>query len=404
MFERPGSKAIVVERQDKDWRITEPMAWKADATAISQLLQVLGDLVADERIGDTNSPASYGLEPPSLVVRVRAAGSETSLEFGGATPIGNAQYMRLAGQPTVLGLSMEKFAIFDQSLSGLRDKRVLDVSPIGIRKLELRNASGTFIGLSWEKDAWQLMTPLRDRAETALVDNLVWAFSLMQAQEFIDNPPKLADYGLGRPALWVRLVAGSPPNEKSYTLEIGTAPADKDTRKPWEPAVVYVLAGGKSDTVFTVAQDLSELFSLKAEDLIEMLVFEPASVSRTQQVKLTMPKGTWTLRRMGEQWQLTPASGEPIAVSAERANAILAAVREVAIEGIERKQTTQLPSGGERWTLQATTTDGKSMLLTAQGAAGKSPWLATVAGRPHRYRLDSSVLQRVQQTMAEAAK
>lgn len=404
IFERPESPPVVIELKPDSWRITSPLAWNADPTALATLLKELQDLLADERFAKPEAAASYGLEPPQLVLTIKTPDQTTALEFGDTTPVGNSRYVRLAGKEAVYTLSFEKAELLDQDLTQLRDKRIMDVVVTDVQRLSFRNAAGSSIVLMRQGDQWQLISPFQDEADPLLTEEFVWGLGFLQTTSFIDKPQNLSAYGLHKPALQVEMVTRNSQGEKTHRLDIGKVEVQPPKeRSYWGITTTYYVQSSADDkTIYEISTDLSELMSLKAEEFIGKQVFDSTWAARTQQMQLITPDGTWSLKKNGDVWQLGLPKKTPITIERSRVDSLLAAVRAVQLDSIEQKRSTQLPAGGKRWTLQVTGLDGKRSSLVAREASGDAKWLATVEGRQHRYRLDGALLQQLREAFSQA--
>lgn len=406
VFERPDSQPIVVEHKSDGWRITSPLPWKVDPIAMSSLLTQLEDLRADEKFDKPEEAATYGLDPPQLVVKVTTNQETYALEFGETAPVGWGCYARLAGKDTVFTLAADKVEAFDLDLTELRDKRILDIVVTDIQRISLRDAAGTSTVLMRQDDQWQLISPFQDEADPFGAEELAWGLGFLQATEFIDTPKDLSNYGLRKPVLQVELVTGSAHAGQTVKLTIGKVEKQPPKERSYMGIITtyYVQSSADTKTIYEIATDLSELISLKAESLINTQVFDTAWASRAQQVQLSSPEGTWTLERSGQNWKLSQPKAAAVNIDRTRTDRLLAAVRKVQLDSIERKRSTQLPSGGKNWSLQLTTIDGRRYTLLAREAADAAKWLATVDGRQHRYYLDGTLLKTLQEAFEQESK
>lgn len=394
-FARPGDPTVTVERQNERWQLTSPLQWQADIAVMPVLLERLQDLQAVSKFDNPEEAAAYGLDKPSLVLTVLTADGETVLELGGVSPVGSERYARVASQQTVFLLDAETASILDLSLSQLRDKRLVDAAPLEVQRMTLRGTGGTMAAVQRLADKWQVVAPFSDRADDDVINELVFAFSFLQATDFVEKPGKLGTYGLDKPVLQIELVTGTPPQEKTHRITMGQAPGEKK-KYSWETPTYYVASSTHPSTVYKLELDLEELLTLKADDLIAIFIFDPAVQSNTQQLRMTTPNGNWTLQRVGQEWQLSQPGKSNVPVSKVYVDNLFSKVREVALGDIAQKGTKTLPQGGERWTLQLTTTDRIVVSLQARLATVDTEWLATVDGRPHRYRINGALLRAVQ--------
>ncbi len=90
-IERPGQPAIVLEKHGADWRLTAPLAARANRFAIGNLLAVAG--ARSELKLDGNEPRQYGLDTPQARLRL----DDEVIEFGALHPFKSQVYVRHRG-------------------------------------------------------------------------------------------------------------------------------------------------------------------------------------------------------------------------------------------------------------------------------------------------------------------
>jgi len=87
---RPQQPVVRLERADGGWRMTAPIAARADSINVDSLLHILQAPVdGDFTLADKNL-ARYGLEPPQLVVRYDSA----AVSFGDRHPLKDERYVK----------------------------------------------------------------------------------------------------------------------------------------------------------------------------------------------------------------------------------------------------------------------------------------------------------------------
>ncbi len=87
-IERPGQSAIVLEKRGEDWRLTAPLAARANRFTVENLLAVAG--ARSELRFDGGEPRQYGLETPQARLRL----NDEVIEFGALHPFKQQVYVR----------------------------------------------------------------------------------------------------------------------------------------------------------------------------------------------------------------------------------------------------------------------------------------------------------------------
>lgn len=267
-----------------EWRMVEPVAWKADSMRVSSMLGILSNLTAERVLagdsagsgepgsggqrdgsaqpeggaaGGEYDEAAYGLDNPQAVVTVSTGQGETRLEIGERTPIGTTYYARIAGDNRLFTIAAYQVDPFLRPVIDYRDRTILSFSTGSVRRLEIESASGLIV--AEEKDGeWNLVSPLLHPADSDEINELLTPLASLYAQEFIDDPESLEAYGLAEPQTVVRVAweSGEDGELVERVVYVGRA---KDDR------TAYVKTDG--ETVFAVTLNPSLYREVSAESL-----------------------------------------------------------------------------------------------------------------------------------------
>jgi Domain of unknown function (DUF4340) len=173
-LKKKNSAPILLTKTGSDWKITEPKALGADQTAVTGMLSTLSSLNS-ERLVEAKSTEleRYGLDHPSLQLDITEKSNQTQQLFlGDDTPAGGAVYAAIAGDPRIFTVAAYHKTSLDKSLNDLRDKRLLNVSPDKISRVEVDGKNGE-IEFGRNKDEWQILKPKPMRADSYTVGELV---------------------------------------------------------------------------------------------------------------------------------------------------------------------------------------------------------------------------------------
>lgn len=91
-IERVNGPAIVLERQQGTWRMTEPQQIGVNDFRISSLLRISELKSLGHFTASPESLAQYGLDAPSATLIINGT---TRIEFGNSTPIDQRRYLRI---------------------------------------------------------------------------------------------------------------------------------------------------------------------------------------------------------------------------------------------------------------------------------------------------------------------
>src|SRR5262245_48742075 len=212
-LESPKGK-VALALQDGKWRITAPVALRADEGAMSQVLFKARDLRAKDFVTeDSKRLAAYGLDKPQVRITVwekdakepkallLAPGKEKDRAY--ATALGAGAMGVAAVDATALGdLTRGVADLRDRSLSQAFDTK--DVTHVTIQRPSVTLAldrTGT-----GEED-WQLAAPKKGKTRGGRVSELLWTLRNLKWKDLVaEQGWDAARYGLDAGATTITLV------------------------------------------------------------------------------------------------------------------------------------------------------------------------------------------------------
>jgi hypothetical protein len=205
----------------ENWRLSEPMDCPADSTAISSLLNSLGNLEEKRKLApDEVDPAAYGLDEAELeVVAIADDGRRYRLKVGEETPLGSNRAVQRDDEGGVLLVASWIVNDLDKELDDWRSRDVVEVLAKDVASLQVVTSDGDRIQVVQEGELWRLLEPVEDLADRDQVRNLVSDLNGLRIEEFVDAPSDLAELGLAEPAFRVNLVRGG--DDGTVTLDLG---------------------------------------------------------------------------------------------------------------------------------------------------------------------------------------
>ena len=146
-------------------------------------------------------------------------------------------------------------------------------------------------------DKWRLEAPIKDQADSSLVDTLVSALSSWQKEQTIPEEEiekdkgRLEEYDLAKPKLRVKLLGKDMPPEILF---------GKDAALEGK---MYVRLENSKDS-FLVSQRVKENVTKKAEEFRDRKLTDLSTMQVTR-LALKTPAGEMELQKEGENWQIT---------------------------------------------------------------------------------------------------
>jgi Domain of unknown function (DUF4340) len=196
---------IRVLRTPDGWRLVSPLSAKADDEAIDKMLLnvVLGrkDAVLFSQ-PEPEKLRELGLDAPVFEVGFKLADSETTILFGDSGPTHNVAYAMLKGDPRVYRIHASVREEANKDVYAFRDKTVLDIDPVKMRRFELQSAGADRVVIEHDKGKWLMLEPTAGMAAMGKVLESLYDIKNAQIKGFVDEMPSdLVVYGLSAPRL-----------------------------------------------------------------------------------------------------------------------------------------------------------------------------------------------------------
>ncbi|HMP77043.1 MAG TPA: DUF4340 domain-containing protein [Kiritimatiellia bacterium] len=251
-------------KEDDLWRLTSPVAARADAGAIARLLDTLELLERSDVIRGREQRrqgltlASFGLDQPRARITLNGADKDWVLLVGRDTPAGGNLFLKEANDSAVFVASTNLLADLPISVDALRDRRVFLGFPGTVSRIDLRRREGLLTLARTELGSWRLQQPWSGRAAQTEVQNLLDQLFTARAVDFVAESFDAASlYGLDEPAAQVAVTGDRQRGDQ--VLLLGKV-VERGTNQ------VYATLQGEG-TVFTVSQSLLDALQVKAESL-----------------------------------------------------------------------------------------------------------------------------------------
>ena len=273
---------VTCAKQNDKWRLTAPVAARADAGAVDRLLAGLADMKRGEVITEQDRTqrnaklADYGLEAPHCSIALDLGGHKQTVLFGRSAPVGDAIYLKDADRGEVVATDASVTNNFPTNAVALRDRALLTGSAFDVKRLDLRGG-GRLIQLAKnEKGDWQMQQPLAARADRAAVQGVLdAAFEWKVADFTADGVADFTPYGLDENAVKVTINAGDKANEQVLLVgkQAGTNAAQVFACTPPEKSV-YTVSTDALAKINIKINDLRDrrLFTLSSYDIAEVRV------------------------------------------------------------------------------------------------------------------------------------
>src|SRR5436189_1147545 len=220
-----GDEKIELRRRDNRWRLETPIKDQADDSLIENLLSDLGNwqkegtISAKEIDADKSKLNEYGLNKPRLRLKLLGQDRPPEILFGKDAALEGKMYVRLGDskETFLAGQSIKKD--IDKKPEEFRDRKLTDLNTAQVSRLVLKTPAGE-MELQKKSDHWDIMKPLRARANEQKVGDLIAEVTSARIQQFVaDDRGDLNAYGLAEPRGSITLFG--PEEKKDQKVEIG---------------------------------------------------------------------------------------------------------------------------------------------------------------------------------------
>jgi hypothetical protein len=309
-----------------EWRLTQPLATRADSFAVDRLLDGIAGLEKTRTLDDVD-PKAVGLDKPRAVVRLTTRKGERVLKLGAEVPPGGSLIAGVEGRKGAYVVGDAILSEVDKGPGDWRDRLIFRGDREAVQRFTLTGASGGPVVLAKRPDGFWIERPFVDRADRDLVDGLLSDLTGLTADRFLDGSRAPAALGLEPPRGSVEVaLAGSPP----LRIDLGTAVTGAATPEG-QPSgeVSYARVG---DTSFEVRTRLGESARRPPADwrALQLSAFEVHQVESATVSDGGGSGGTMALTRADTDWKrgdtlisYLPVSDLLFAVTGGRAERVL---------------------------------------------------------------------------------
>lgn len=197
-----GGPAVALARDGGTWRLTTPVASRADQAAVDQLISRASQATFKAVVAGEPAPASaadlrkFGLDRPRFVLELGAGSSRVSLALGNALD-DTSIYARDLSKPLVVTVDASLLTDLNKAADDLRVKDVFEFKPYTALSLDITSGGATSSfqkakpagGDATAADVWTQTKPAaREINQTGMTD-LLNTLSALRAERFVAQAP-----------------------------------------------------------------------------------------------------------------------------------------------------------------------------------------------------------------------
>jgi len=264
-LQRPGEAAIALVKEADHWRLTSPVAARADDDKVSSLLSTLGFLQVDEEIPDVapGDLEGFGLGAGAVRLAVKSSTSDpvATVFLGGKTAVGGSHYARRDGAGSVLVISGGADQVLSSDLASLRYKKVVGVDSFKLKRFQIDRGSER-LAVSHQDSDWRLELPQPFPADSGKAQGLWFDMQSWEAESFAVESPAAADlaaHGLDRPLMTLTVEAQEQAEPLRVTFGRTASSSDLFAQRSDTPSIMKV----KSETYDKIIQSMDAPMDLR---------------------------------------------------------------------------------------------------------------------------------------------
>src|SRR5258707_149909 len=188
-----GDTKTRLQKSNDSWRLTSPIADRADAKVIDTLLYSAQFLKRNDSItnlgkGDQkkNYLKQFGVLRSRLILRCLGKQTHIELQFGGETAVEGSCYVRVGPKDDVFVTDNDLQNVISKPPDFFRDHQLTPFLAPEIDRIVLTQAAGE-IELTRQQDQWQIERPIKARASQGAVNRMLKKISETPVLQFQDE-------------------------------------------------------------------------------------------------------------------------------------------------------------------------------------------------------------------------
>lgn len=320
-----GDQQIEIRRRENKWRLETPIKDQADGALVGNLLSDLeswqkdGTIPAKDIEADKSKLTEYGLDNPKLKLKLLGQGRPPEIWFGKDAALEGRMYVRLQNSKQTFLARQSIRKDIDKKPEEFRDRKLTDLTTAQVRRITLKTPSGE-MDLEKKDDHWDVIKPLRARADDGKVGDLISQITSARIQQFVaDDGGDLRPYGLAEPRGSITLFNEAEKKDqkveigdsikvfgredKGQTLQIGSVPEKEKDQ-------IYVRFAPRG-SVYTLPKKTEEILSTKPADLRDNHLVR-IDTNILDRITIDVPgKGKTVLARKDGNWIIATRNSAP---------------------------------------------------------------------------------------------
>ncbi|MDQ6625968.1 MAG: DUF4340 domain-containing protein [Verrucomicrobiota bacterium] len=365
-----GDDKIELRKDGEKWRLEAPVKDQADASAVQTLISDLDFWQKDDTISskevDTAKLQEFDLAKPKLRLRLLGKDAPPEILFGKDAALENRMYVRFANSRDIFVARNSVKNDISKKPEEFRDRKLTDLTTLQVSRVLLKTPAGE-MELEKQGDAWSIVKPLRARADTQKVSDLISQVTGARVTQFVaDDRGDLQPYALTQPRGSITLF--KQDDKEGQLLQIGGG-SEKDKDQ------VYVRFAPRS-YVYTLPKKIEDLLKTTPADLRDRHLVRIDSNSLDRLTIDAPGRAKTVLARKDQSWTLASKNNQP--ANASEVTRLIDTLKNEQVTRFVDDVASDLPKYGLDKPQLIVTLSAFASENTAESTAGEKP-LATIS-------------------------
>lgn len=252
------------EKRDQEWFFQEPVEALAQKSEVQSLLSSLSGLKAEKFLSEEKTEQEikkYSLNNPSYRVQLILPVENQELEFF-LQEKEDKLIATTSLSPKIIQAEDSLVSDLTKEVKELREKEVASFYSWEVQKLLIQRKEQKFVLSKDEDDNWNFKSPVQKKAGKNKVDTFIRKIENLEADQFIDPPLELKDYGLESPRVKIQVFEEKKEEKTSPPVTILIGKENKEEK-------TVVVKNARFDYLFLVDSAFLKNLPQSPEDWVK---------------------------------------------------------------------------------------------------------------------------------------
>ncbi|MBL8017588.1 MAG: DUF4340 domain-containing protein [Ignavibacteria bacterium] len=182
------SESITFEKQNNQWKITKPITYNADTSAVYAMLKDLKNFMLESVASENPAKFSGYLDSVNnSKITTYQEGKLLGTFILGKSQANDNTYIQKPDENRIILASKLTAGNFTKLLKDYRDKSIVSISPYGLNKITFKSTDSNNVDFTAAKDSLNVWKVEGDSVSTSVMDGFLKMFENLKAEDFKDT-------------------------------------------------------------------------------------------------------------------------------------------------------------------------------------------------------------------------